>query len=220
MASTTVAGAVEARRQPIAPWWHTALVLAPILIGSVASAYQRGLPNLDLPGVSPRLSSYFTVLIVEWLGVWLVWLALRRRGLTLGSLVSGHWEAPRAFFRDLGIAIGFMIVVVPLVGGLACLLGASTNTAVANIPPKTVFELVIFLALAASAGFAEELVFRGYLTQQSVRGPGAVQLLSSSRGSSLVSRTDFTEGPCLLSQCKDGCWGCSPTGARACAPEC
>jgi membrane protease YdiL (CAAX protease family) len=166
MASSIVIAAADTRRQPVAPWWHTALVLAPIAIGSVASAYQHGLPNANLPGVTHRLSSYFTVLVEEWVGVFLVWLALRRRGLAVGSLVSGHWQTPRAFFRDLGLAIGFMVVVVPLVGGLAYLLGANTNSAVANIPPKTVFELLVFLALTASAGFGEELVFRGYLTQQ------------------------------------------------------
>ena len=105
-------------------------------------------------------------MVEEWFGVFLVWLALRRRGLAMGSLVSGRWQTPRAFFRDLGLAIGFMIVVVPLVGGLAYSLGANTNSAVANIPPKAVLELVAFLALTASAGFGEELVFRGYLTEQ------------------------------------------------------
>jgi membrane protease YdiL (CAAX protease family) len=166
MASNTVIAAADTRIQPIAPWWHTVLVLAPIAIGSVASVYQHGLPNANLPGVSHRLSSYFTVLVEEWFGVFLIWLALRRRGLTVGSLVSGHWQTLRAFFRDLGLAIGFMVVVIPLVGGAAYLLGANTNSAVADIPPKTVLELFVALALAASAGFGEELVFRGYLTQQ------------------------------------------------------
>jgi membrane protease YdiL (CAAX protease family) len=161
-----VIAATDARRQPIAPWWHTVLVIAPIGIGSVANAYQHGLPNADLPGVSHRLSSYFTVLVEEWFGVFLVWLAVRRRGLAVVSLVSGHWDAPRAFFRDLGLAIGFMVVVVPLVGGVAYLLGANTNSALVDVTPKTVLELLVFLALAASAGFGEELVFRGYLTQQ------------------------------------------------------
>ncbi len=166
MASNTVVAAADTPREPIAPWWHTVLVLAPIAIGSVASAYQHGLPNANLPGLSHRLSSYFTVLVEEWFGVFLVWLALRRRGLALGSLVSGHWQTPRAFFRDLGLAVAFMVVVVPLVGGLAYLLGANTNSGVASILPKTVFELVVFLALTASAGFGEELLFRGYLTRQ------------------------------------------------------
>lgn len=166
MGSSTQITASDTRRQPIAPWWHTVLVLALLAIGSVASAYQHGLPNANLPGVSHRLSSYMTVLVQEWLGVFLVWLALRRRGLGVGSLVSGRWQTPRAFFRDLGLAVGFMVVVIPLAGVLAYLLGANNNSALANITPKTLLELLVFLVLAASAGFGEELVFRGYLTEQ------------------------------------------------------
>ncbi len=166
MASSTQITAADTRKQPIAPWWHSVLVLALLAIGSVASAYQHGLPNANLPGVSHRLSSYVTVLVQEWLGVFLVWLALRRRGLRVGSLVSGRWQTPRAFFRDLGLAVGFMIVVIPLAGVLAYLLGANNNSALANITPKTLLELLVFLVLAASAGFGEELVFRGYLTEQ------------------------------------------------------
>jgi uncharacterized protein len=166
MASSTLVATADTRTQPIAPWWHTVLVLAPIAIGSVASAYQHGLPNASLPGVSHRLSSYLTVLVEEWFGVFLVWLGLRSRGLALGSLVSGHWHTARAFFKDLGLAVGFMAIVIPLAGILAYLLGANNNPALANITPKTVVELVVFLSLTVSAGFGEELVFRGYLTQQ------------------------------------------------------
>jgi hypothetical protein len=36
--------AADTRMQPVAPCWHTVLVLAPIAIGSVASAYQHGYP--------------------------------------------------------------------------------------------------------------------------------------------------------------------------------
>ena len=119
MASRTVVSGADTRPQPIAPFWHTVLVLAPIAIASVAGAYQHGLPNANLPGVSHRLSSYLTVLVEEWFGVLLVWLALRSRGLALGSLVSGRWRPPRAFFRDLGLAVGFLVVIVPLVAVLA-----------------------------------------------------------------------------------------------------
>jgi membrane protease YdiL (CAAX protease family) len=59
-----------------------------------------------------------------------------------------------------------MVVVIPLVGLLAYLLGANNNSALANITPKTLLELLVFLVLAASAGFGEEFVFRGYLTEQ------------------------------------------------------
>jgi len=220
MGSSTVIAAADTPGQPIAPWWHTVLVLAPIAIGSVASAYQHGLPNANLPGVSNRLSSYFTVLVEEWFGVLLVWLALRRRGLAMGSLVSGHWQTPRAFFRDLGLAIGFMVVVVPLVGGLAYLLGASTNSAVANIPPKTVFELLVFLLLTASAGFGEELVFRGYLTHQFSAWTGSRAFAVILQGIVFGLAHGFYRKPCSPSCCKDACWDCLPADARACALEC
>ena len=111
-------------REPIAPWWHTVLVVVPIALGSIVSWYQHGLPNANLPGISSRLSSYFTVLAIEWFPVLLIWLALRRRGLSVSTLVSGRWQTLGMFFKDLGLAVGFLVVVVPLVGILASLLGS------------------------------------------------------------------------------------------------
>jgi hypothetical protein len=156
----------DAPGEPLAPWWHTVLVLVPIALGSIASAYQHGLPNVHLPGIDARLSSYLTVLAEEWSAVFLIWLGLERRGLSMGSLVSGRWPSVGAFFRDLGIAVGFLVVVVPLVGALTYLIGGDTQSALAGIVPKTVPQLVVWLGLASTAGFCEELIFRGYLTRQ------------------------------------------------------
>src|SRR6516165_5247175 len=166
MSSSTAITSAANPREPIAPWWHTVLVVVHIATGSIASWYQHGLPNANLPGISSRLSSYFTVLAIEWLPILLIWLALRRRGLSISRLVSGRWHTLGMFFKDLGLAVGFLVVVVPLVGILASLLGGVAETAVANITPKTGFELTVWLGLAATGGFCEELVFRGYLTQQ------------------------------------------------------
>jgi membrane protease YdiL (CAAX protease family) len=153
-------------KEAIAPWWHTALVLVPIAAGSIASICQHGLPDVHLPGIDARLSSYFTVLAEEWIAVLLIWLALRRRGDSIGTLVSGRWQTLGAFFKDLGIAIGFLVVVVPLVGALTYLLGGGTESALAGIIPRTVPQLLVWLGLASTAGFCEELIFRGYLVEQ------------------------------------------------------
>lgn len=142
------------------------LVLVPLAVGSVASWSQDGLPNAHVPGISSRLSSYITVLVQEWCVVLLIWLALKRRGLSIGTLVSGRWHTLGAFFRDLGLSVGFLVVAVPLIGVLVHLIGGDANNNVASITPKTVFELVIWLGLAATGGFCEELIFRGYLTKQ------------------------------------------------------
>jgi membrane protease YdiL (CAAX protease family) len=167
MPSATETTFPDTAREPIAPWWHTVLVLAPLAVMSVASWYQHGLANAHIPGLGSRLSGYVTVLLAEWFQVLLIWLALRRRGLSIGSLVSGRWQTLDSFFRDLGVSIGFLVVATPLVGLLVHLLGASANIAQADITPKTVFELVVWLVLATTAGgFCEELIFRGYLMQQ------------------------------------------------------
>jgi hypothetical protein len=92
MESDAATTSANGKSEPIAPWWHTLLVLVPIAIGSIASWYEHGLPNAHLPGVSYRLSSYITVLLEEWFVVLLIWLALKRRGMSIGSLVSGHWQ--------------------------------------------------------------------------------------------------------------------------------
>lgn len=167
MLSNTVTTSADTAREPIAPWWHTVLVLVPLAIMSVASWYQHGLPNAHVPGLGPRLSGYFTVLIAEWFQVFLIWLALRRRRISIGSLVSGRWQTLGSFFRDLGISIGFLVVAIPLTGLLVHLIGGDANSNMANITPKTVFELMVWLVLATTGGgFCEELIFRGYLTQQ------------------------------------------------------
>jgi membrane protease YdiL (CAAX protease family) len=131
-----------------------------------------------MPGLGFRLSGYFTVLVAEWFQVLLIWLALRRRGLSIGSLVSGRWQTLGSFFRDLGISIGFLVVAVPLTGLLMHLvLGNAEGTLsniTSNITPKTLFELVVWLVLATTCGgFCEELIFRGYLTQQFVAWTGS-----------------------------------------------
>jgi uncharacterized protein len=155
-------------REPLAPWWHTVLVLTPIATCSVDSWYQHGLANLHLPGMSSKLSAFVTVLAMEWIVVLLVWLALRRRGLSLGALISGRWATLGAFFKDLGIAVGFLVLVIPLVGLLIHFLKAgATGAAGGNAnTPSTPLEFVVFLLLALSGSFSEELFFRGYLTQQ------------------------------------------------------
>ncbi len=156
----------DAIKEPIAPWWHTLLVLLPIAVGSIASWHQHGLANVHIPGIGSRLSSYITVLVQEWLVVLLIWLALKRRGLAMSSLVSSRWQTLGAFFRDLGLMAGFVVVTVPLVGFLVHLIGGGATGNLANVTPRTAPELLAWLGVGVTAGFCEELAFRGYLTHQ------------------------------------------------------
>jgi hypothetical protein len=113
----------ESATAALAPWWHTLLVLVPLAAGSIASAYQNGLPDAHLRGLGSRLSSYFTVIAEEWLVFFLIWLALKSREISVGSLVSGRWPTLRSFFRDLALAMGFLVVVLLLLSILLSCLG-------------------------------------------------------------------------------------------------
>jgi hypothetical protein len=81
-------------REALAPWWHSALVLAALGVLSVAAGYQNGLPNAHIPGVGSRLSSYLTIFVAEWFlciadlaGTPPTWAHNRQLGLrTLGNI--------------------------------------------------------------------------------------------------------------------------------------
>ncbi len=157
---------VDSTRETLAPWWHSALVLAALGVLSVAAGYQKGLPNAHIPGLTSKLSGYLTIFVAEWLLVLLIWLGIHRRGLTIGSLVSGRWETRGRFLKDLGFAVGFVVVIIAIEQGLSFLLHANSDTGLERIMPQTALELAAYLILAATAGFCEELIFRGYLMQQ------------------------------------------------------
>ena len=166
MASITATTPVETTPSAVAPWWHTVLMLAALAGLSFAGARQGGLPNAHLPGLSVRVSSYFTIFAAEWLLIFFIWLALRSRGLPIGTLVSGGWHTARDFFRDFGLGIAFIVVIVAIEAGLGYLLHADSDTALNKIGPQNAFELVLWVIMSATAGFCEEYIFRGYLLRQ------------------------------------------------------
>ena len=147
-----------------APWWYTALVVLPLAIGSAASAYQHTLEHVNVPGLNVRLSSYLTVLAEEWLAVFFVWVQGKRGGPSINELVAGGWPKAIAFLRDAGLAIGFLVITVPLLVLVGRLLGASEEPV--SFMPQSKVEALVWVILAVTAGFAEELIFRGFLTWQ------------------------------------------------------
>lgn len=166
----------ETRPEAVARPWHTVFILALFAIASIASTYQKGFPNANLPGVSRALSGYFTVIALEWFAVGLIWFALKRRGFSVGDLISGGWHSIGNFFRDVGLGVGFMVVVIALQVPFQHIFKTGPDSNVANIIPRSLIELVAWLLLSATAGFCEELIFRGYLTRQFCAWTGSAAL--------------------------------------------
>ncbi len=161
MASTPVL--TDSSRQKVAPAWHTAVVLVVMLGLSLAGARSGNLPFVAAHG---RAAAYVLVMIVEWLTVAFIWFGVSRRGVRMLDLVGGRWSRPAQVLRDLGIAIGFLIVALIILNTVGYLLKAAPGQAIRNMLPHGPTEIVLYLMLALTAGFCEELIFRGYLQRQ------------------------------------------------------
>ena len=157
--------AANARTVPVvvAPVWHTAIVLFVLLGLSAAGARSGHLPFVTSRG---RALGYVLLMAFEWAVVAFVWYGVRSRRLSLRDLIGGSWSRPIAVLRDLAIAIGFLVIVGIILQGLGYFLNPTPNEAIRNITPQSTAEVALYLMLAATAGFCEEIIHRGYLQRQ------------------------------------------------------
>ena len=142
------------------PAWHTALLLGALAALVTMSALMNGKPR------SHRLLSYIEAAIFEWaMAGWIVF-GCRMKGQRLIGLIgecSARW---RTVLRDIAIAIGYLVIANMVLGILGHFVSGPPNQALKNMLPHTPLEQAAFVALAATAGFCEELIYRGYLQSQ------------------------------------------------------
>jgi uncharacterized protein len=148
----------------IAPAWHTVIILFLLLLFSLMSARGAALPGMGPHG---RVRGYILIMVFEWIMVAFIWYGISRRGVRMYDLVAGRWTRPAEFFRDFALAIVFLLVCgVGLANGLAYLLKAKPDPALVNMFPHTPTEIVFYLLVSLTAGFCEEVIFRGYCQRQ------------------------------------------------------
>lgn len=152
------------RAAPLAPTWHTIVLLAFMGIASATSAYSHSLSPLGFRR-GPAFG-YLSVIVMQWLVVAFIWFGIRRRGLTIRGLIGGTWPRWTAVLRDVGIAVIFLIFSGIILVAAARLLHASNREVAERLLPHTRWEVAVYLLLCATAGFCEETIFRGYLQKQ------------------------------------------------------
>lgn len=153
-----------AKYRPVAPFWHTAVLLLVLFSFSSASARAGSLTPL-VPNIG-RAFGYVLVIIFEWVVVAFIWFGARQRGVRIADLAGGSWARPLDILRDFLIAIAFLVVAAGVLGGLDYFLKTAPNQATRNLLPQGPVEIVLFLATSLTAGFCEELIYRGYLQRQ------------------------------------------------------
>jgi CAAX protease family protein len=157
----------SSHRRLLAPLWHTAIVLFVLLGASIGGAH----------GVHPiagqsKLPQYLWTAVWEWLLAGFVYLGIRKR-VRLRELIGGRWPNLEAFLLDVVIAAVFWfgaVVVLALCGKLMHLDRPEKlddmRRELGFLVPGTTLELLAWFCVSVTAGFCEEIIFRGYLQRQ------------------------------------------------------
>lgn len=173
------------KHQVVAPVWHTVVFLLVVLVFSVLAAKSQG----RMVAQHGRAITYVLTMVWEWLLVlYIVWGA-RRKGLRIRDLIGGRWNNPEAALIDVALAIGFWAVAAVVLAAASFALGLThpvqieqAKKQIGALLPRTPLETGLWLALSATAGFCEEIMFRGYLQSQFTaltRSTGAALLLQA-----------------------------------------
>jgi membrane protease YdiL (CAAX protease family) len=153
-------------RSLIAPSWHTIVFIAIFVgISVVGGFFQHAVKQHPLGVVSTgnAVPGYISVVVFEWLLVLYVGMGVHKRGVRLRDLVGGRWTTPKEVMKDFALGAGLWALWIGLTN--PHILGGGTNAAQGLLPQGTL-ESVVWIPVALSAGFCEQLAFRGYLQKQ------------------------------------------------------
>jgi membrane protease YdiL (CAAX protease family) len=159
------------KRPPlVAPVWHTAVLLL-ILFGIAAyGAYAQATSHASHQLVQHRGSAlplYLSLIAAEWgLLRFVVYGGLRRTNTSLRDLIGARWGGWRDVLRDVAIALLAWAGWSAVETLAAHALGPDSAKGIATLLPRSVPEIAVWVLLSLSAGFCEEVVFRGYLQRQ------------------------------------------------------
>ncbi|MEP6622525.1 MAG: CPBP family intramembrane glutamic endopeptidase [bacterium] len=165
--------------QLIASAGHTAAFIAVVLVMAIGGAvFQHG--GSATAAAAPQRSSaipvYLSALALECALAWFVIWSVRPTGTTLRELVGGRWDTIGDVVKDVvlgGLAWGAWISIAAAWHRLS---PEGAARSIDPMLPRGIVEGALWIAVSMSAGFAEELAFRGYLQRQCAALTGSLIL--------------------------------------------
>jgi hypothetical protein len=167
--------------EPVASYGHTFGLLAILCaVFAISFALQHGQVAVDAgaaqtaQGLQPIqrriIPGLIESLIFDWGILWYVWGGVRDRGGSLLRLSGRRWSNVGDVLKDLAIAAPFWVLWEATAIAVWAILGRFFATPTGphdeTFPVRGVFEVAVWIAVSLSAGFCEELIFRGYLQRQ------------------------------------------------------
>lgn len=156
----------------IAPLWHTIALIAVLLFFSLSGAHSQA----EAVQRHGRVSLYISTMLFEWALVAFIWLGTRMRRVSLREIIGGRWSTPEDALMDVAVAMGYWIAALMVLAAAKFALGLASFNQTENlkqvqqmkqtfgfIVPQGIKENIAFIALTISAGFCEEVIYRGYL---------------------------------------------------------
>lgn len=133
------------------------------------------------------------MLVVNW-GLVLYCCRLFRGRNALTELLGERWRTARGALADLAFACGcfFVIMSVELVSARLFAVGQSAS--ITELLPSTGAERLTWVLVAVSAGFCEEVVYRGYLQTQLAAFTGK-RILGVALQAALFGLAHLEQGP-------------------------
>jgi membrane protease YdiL (CAAX protease family) len=163
---------------PIATRFHLVgllLILFGIAAAGFLAQHQAAAPAASaatgqLADHGQAIQIYLVALVMDWALFWYCYAGVRRNGGTLASLSAGRWKSAKDVVTDIAIAIPFVVLwegVAYASHYVLDFLSPGTNAAtVDSLLPKTPVEIILWILVCVTAGFCEEMAFRGYLQKQ------------------------------------------------------
>lgn len=152
-------------RRPVAPTWHTLGLLLFLALITYAGVRTHG-TTANTGAATNLVQLYLTVMAGEWALVFYVWRGIRRRGITLGELLGGRGTDVRSIGRTAVIAVVFWFVWEGSARAMHLLLGSSNTANVSAMLPHSAVQIAMWCMVSCTAGFCEEILYRGYLQRQ------------------------------------------------------
>jgi membrane protease YdiL (CAAX protease family) len=167
MSATPPQSELPFAKVPLAPRWHTALIVSLMVTVTIAGTILQMRGDLDVttPPNSRIKLLYLPSILVSWALAFYCFRVGRPKS-ALSALIGRKWNSPRVALVDIAIGISFLIFIDSCETLYAHIFHAVPNPALLAILPQTVAEKCVWVLFAFSAGFCEEVIYRGYMRAQ------------------------------------------------------